>query len=497
MGEADKLIIVIAGAGPAGLTAAYEALSSGAGSPVVFEASPMIGGISRTADRHGNRMDMGGHRFFTKSERVRTLWHKLLPYHGRPGSPETRMLVRDRVSRIYFIRKFFDYPLSPGLALLRGLGLARTLRIGAGYIASRVRRLPETSLENFYINRFGRPLYEMFFENYTEKVWGVHPSRLGAEWGAQRVKGLSVTAVLRDAAMRALHLHDKKKETSLIDRFDYPRLGPGQMWETMADEIRDAGGEIEMCTRVSEIHVTDGRVTSVTVRDGQGVEREVKCDAFFSSMPVDELIAAIRGAEVPAEVRDVAKALPFRDFLTVGVLVDRLEVTAPDGSLIPDNWIYIQEKGLKMGRLQIFNNWSPDMVRDPENSVWIGVEYFCNEGDEILSKSDEEMAAFAVRELEEIGFIKASGVRDTVVEHVDKAYPAYHGSYSGFETVREWLSGIGNLYCIGRNGQHRYNNMDHSMLTAMTAVDALRGLAPRDAVWRVNTESAYHEDSAE
>lgn len=484
---------LIAGAGPAGLTAALEILDRKLGRPVILEESARIGGISCTVDHNGNHLDIGGHRFFSKSERVRRFWERIMPHTPTPSHPDREMLTRHRVSRIYFLRHFLDYPLSLSWATLRSLGFRRILRIGAGYLKACISPLPESSLENFYINRFGRPLYRMFFEEYTEKVWGLHPSKLGADWGAQRVKGISVGAVIRDMIAR-ISGGRKSTETSLIESFDYPRLGPGQLWEAVADEIVKAGGRIILNTKVTEVNVADGRVSSVTAIDDKGNSHTYPCSAFFSSMPLNDLTASLHGINVPGDVAATAANLPFRDFLTVGLLVDRLAISAKDGSLIPDNWIYIQDHGVKLGRLQVFNNWSPYMVADPEHSVWLGLEYFCKEGDELWNMEDTRLAKMGADELTRIGIITSDTVTDFTVVRMKKAYPSYYGSYTQLPDLREFLLSIPNLYCIGRNGQHRYNNMDHSMLTAMLAVDALAGEADSRKIWEVNSEGEYHEE---
>lgn len=512
---------VIIGAGPAGLTAALTLLDlDPAARPLVLEATGAIGGISRTVVHGGNRIDIGGHRFFSKSPEVNRIWERVMPMQGAPamddlllgvtppgiapggpdpGLAERVMLDRRRVSRIYYRRTFFDYPVSMSMATIRGLGLGNTLRAGMGYLRSRLAPLPETSLENFYVNRFGRPLYGMFFEDYTEKVWGVHPSRLGADWGSQRVKGLSITAILRDMALRALGIKDARKETSLIERFRYPKLGPGQLWEALSADVAARGATIAMDAPVVEIAVgPDRRVASVTTADGAAHP----CSRLFSSMPIKDLIAALRGVEVPHGVRRAAAALPYRDFITVGLLVPELRIRnrthLPSvGGRVPDTWIYIQEPDVRVGRLQVFNNWSPYMVADFQGTTWVGLEYFCDEGDDLWTMPDAALTSLAVSEMVKIGILDpAAQVLDSTVIRMPKAYPAYHGSYAELPAVREFLDSIGGLYCIGRNGQHRYNNMDHSMLTAVAAARcAVTGTPDRSAVWEVNTEKDYHEDT--
>lgn len=487
---------IIAGAGPAGLTAALELLRQTDILPEIHEESEYIGGISRTARYKGNRMDIGGHRFFSKEEAVTRWWEEMLPLQTPdgpdPAQTDDVMLLRQRISRIYFMRKFFDYPVSLKKETLAGMGLRRTLKVGFGYLRSCLHKLPETSLENFYINRFGRPLYEMFFEDYTEKVWGIHPSQLGADWGSQRVKGLSITAVLADVVARALHRSRSAKEvqTSLIEQFIYPKFGPGQLWEKVADKVREGGGSIALSSRVTGVNVQGKRVTGVTVQEADGTERECPCDVFLSSMPLKDLVAALRGIEVPADVAAAAAGLPYRDFITVGLCLDKRKVCRE----LPDTWIYVQERDVRLGRLQVFNNWSPYLVADGEHTLWMGLEYFCTEGDALWEMSDADFIAMAAAELEKIGIVKSGAVLDACRLKVRKAYPAYYGTYAEIGKVRAFLDGLENLWCIGRNGQHRYNNMDHSMMTAMECIRSLReGSTDKSAVWEVNTDEAYHE----
>lgn len=509
--------IVIIGAGPAGLTAGLELLRRAPDryAVTILEAGGALGGISRTVVHNGNRMDIGGHRFFSKDARVNAFWESLLPTQGAPalddrllhrekafapGGPDPErgdrvMLLRDRVSRIYYLSKFFDYPISVKLQTFRNLGLARTMRAGLGYFAACAHKLPETSLENFYINRFGRPLYEMFFEDYTEKLWGRHPSAISADWGAQRVKGLSVAAVLKNA----LGLDRKARETSLIEQFKYPKFGPGQLWEQAAAEFQARGGRLVQNSRVTALQTENGQLSAVCAEEADGM-KTYPADFVLSSMPICALVTALRGIAVPEDVQRAAAGLPYRDFVTVGLLVRRLrpknETTMRTlGSLIPDCWIYVQDRGVKLGRVQIFNNWSPYMVKDPQNTVFVGLEYFCREGDAFWNTPDAALTSGGRDDLVKIGLLDENEpILDSHCERVPKAYPAYFDTYSELPRIRAFLDGFGNLYCIGRNGQHRYNNMDHSMLTAFAAVDGiLRGDPDKTAVWSVNTEQVYHE----
>lgn len=497
---------VIIGAGPAGLTAAYELLKQTDVHPVVFESDGAVGGISKTINYKGNRMDIGGHRFFSKSDAVMQWWNEVMPLQSDQGpDPETDdrvMLVRQRVSRIFFLKKFFDYPISLKYQTFANMGLGRTLKAGCGYLYSSLFKRKENSLEDFYINRFGKPLYSMFFEDYTEKVWGVHPSKLGADWGSQRVKGLSVGAVLKDMIAKRFKsnndLAQKEVETSLIEQFIYPKYGPGQLWETVADDIRAKSGEVVTDSEVTAIHVEGNRVVSVEVRK-DGVVENHPCDYLLSSMPLKDLIAALRDIEVPAEVAEIAQALPYRDFITVGLLVKQLKLKNETpiqtvGQRIPDTWVYIQERDVKLGRLQVFNNWSPYMVKDDRNTLFVGLEYFCTEGDSLWNMDDGEFIEMAIGEMVKIGMIDREDVIDATRVKVRKAYPAYYGSYYQLDRVKDFLDGIDNLYCIGRNGQHHYNNMDHSMLTAMEAVSNIkRNDTDKSNIWNINTEEAYHE----
>lgn len=517
--------VAIIGAGPAGLTAADELLKYPQEFEVVIlEGTGDIGGISKTVKHHGNRMDIGGHRFFSKSDEIMKWWSDHMPLQGSdaiddkklgrikplaengpdPEKKDEVMLVRDRVSRIYYHDRFFDYPLNMKMQTIKNMGLYVTVKAGFSYLKSVIYKKPETSLENFYINRFGKVLYSMFFEGYTEKLWGRHPREISADWGAQRVKGLSVSALIKDMVGKLFGKKEskslqenKKVETSLIEQFWYPKYGPGQLWENVAADITGRGGTILMKHDVVELDLARGRIFSVTCETPEG-KTKIEADIFISSMPVRDLVAGIKGVEPPREIREIADGLPYRDFVTVGLLISRLDLRNTTeiktlGNIIPDCWIYVQDERVKLGRIQIFNNWSPYMVKDPENTIWIGLEYFCNEGDEFWMMSDEECTGFAIGELVKMGMIKASDVLDSHREKVKKAYPAYFDTYSRMNEMTVYLDSIENLYCIGRNGQHRYNNMDHSMMTAIYAVDCIRNGKMKEAIWDINTEKEYHE----
>ncbi len=556
---------IIIGAGPAGLTAALELVRRTDVVPIVLEASEEIGGISRTIKYKGNRMDIGGHRFFSKSDRVMQWWADLMPpevdglgamaeisYQGRtrvvavpahlqeepvlrgvgpivpvvgdadedegqvggeetvaaevvvtalPADADLVMLIRPRKSRIYYLRKFFDYPITLTATTLGNLGVVRTVKVGTSYLVSRVKQIaPEKSLEDFLINRFGRQLYLTFFKSYTEKVWGTPCEEISAEWGAQRIKGLSLTTAVKHFVRKALRLRrgsgqdvaQKGTDTSLIERFLYPKFGPGQLWEHVAELVTAGGGAIHMGWKVDRIHCDGQRVVSIDAVN-VAVERQTFAGEYFvSTMPMRELVEAM-DAPVPEQVREVSAGLQYRDFITVGLLVDRLKVQEPDGGLLRDTWIYVQEPDVLLGRLQIFNNWSPYLVADPAK-VWIGLEYFCYDTDDLWKMADDELQRFAIAELAKIGIVKPEDVRDGHVVRVPKTYPAYFGTYDRFEELRAFTDGFENLFLVGRNGMHKYNNQDHSRLTAMTVVDGIvAGRVDKAAVWGINTEQEYHE----
>jgi protoporphyrinogen oxidase len=516
---------IIVGAGPAGLTTAYELLTRTGIRPIILEKSDYMGGISRTVNYKGNRIDIGGHRFFSKSARVMKWWLSMMPpqegvaadtaiqYHkmstrvgdaasADPDKTDCVMLLRPRKSRIYFLRKLFEYPIRLSQATLVQLGFIRTVRIAISYMRSAMFPLKEErTLEHFLVNRFGRELYKTFFKDYTEKVWGVPCSEISAEWGAQRIKGLSLSKTLLHAAKKIFGrdqggLAQKQTETSLIEQFLYPKLGPGQLWEETARRVKSLGGRILPSHRVDGIQTAGTRVTAIHATDlATGRSTAYEGDYFFSTMPVRELIGNME-PQPPDNVREVAGGLVYRDFITVGLLVSRLKLkeNGQAQKLIRDNWIYVQEPDVLVGRLQIFNNWSPYMVADP-NTVWLGLEYFCNDTDALWRSPDTDLIKLGREELHRIGIIDSADVLDATVIRMEKTYPAYFGTYNRFDEIRAYVDRFENLFLLGRNGMHRYNNQDHSMLTAMVAVDNIvAGETGKANLWEINTEQEYHEE---
>lgn len=518
---------IIIGAGPAGLTAAYELLEKTDVKPIIYEMSNEIGGISRTVKYKGYRMDIGGHRFFSKSDVVMDWWLKFMPmesvneqqititYQNKsrdiqktaeqlaPDKDNLVMLVRNRKSRIYFLRKFFDYPITLSKNTLMNLGLFRTLKIIFSYLHIRLFPIKkEKNLEQFFINRFGRVLYRTFFKSYTEKVWGVPCSQISAEWGAQRIKGLSIAKTIQHIikkifALNSRSVAQKDVETSLIERFLYPKYGPGQLWEEVAEQVKARGGEIHLDAGINKLFSDGNKITAVEVCNSITNEIErVEGDFCISTMPIKQLIRGLQ-ADVPSEVREVSDGLVYRDFITVGLLVSKLSLRdkKKGEKLIQDNWIYVQEPDVSLGRIQIFNNWSPYLLKDSDK-VWLGLEYFCNESesDHLWKMADDDFAEFAIEEMVKIGFICKSDVLDHTVIRVPKTYPAYFGTYPEFDKLKSYINQFENLYLVGRNGMHRYNNQDHSMLTAMAAVENIKnGITDKSSIWDINTEQEYHE----
>lgn len=525
----NKKVAIIIGAGPAGLTAGYELLTKTNIKPIILESTDEIGGISKTVNYKGNRMDIGGHRFFSKSDTVMKWWMEIMPLQSSDSkddillkkknpkhfrykqldkngvNPETSdrvLLFRNRLSRIFFLRKFFDYPVALNFNTISNLGIARIVKILFSYLKIRLfPRKREISLEDFLINRFGKELYKTFFKDYTEKVWGVSCDKISADWGAQRIKGLSISKTILHAVKTILFheksIEQKNTDTSLIGQFLYPKLGPGSMWETVASIIEAKGGEILMNSNVIRLNKEKDSIVKLEYQNGKG-RFSIEGDYFFSSMPVVDLINGIL-PPVPKQIKNIANGLQYRDFITVGLLLKNMKIrntTRIPGinDLIPDNWIYIQEREVKVGRIQVFNNWSPYMVKNPEH-IWLGLEYFCNIGDNLWSKTDEQFIDFAIEELCKIELIDKEAVIDHTIVRMPKTYPAYFGTYSDFGQIQNYTDKIDNLFLIGRNGMHKYNNADHSMLTAITAVENIKnGIKSKQNIWDINTEEDYHEE---
>lgn len=498
MGMPPKIACII-GAGPAGLTAAMELLNRSDIKPLILEATNTIGGLSQTAHYQGNCVDIGGHRFFSKSDRIMEMWLQWFPLLENPliaNATDKVMLKRKRLSRILFLHHFFDYPLSLNPATFRKLGSKRTLHIGLSYLKTQLYpRKPEATLQDFFINRFGRELYQTFFEDYTQKVWGVPCSDIPSDWGAQRVKGVSIKSAVWHTIKKQLssvrHIAQKQIETSLIEWFFYPKYGPGQLWEEAARRIEQQGGEIRRNCKVIATTCKNQQIISITVLNETTNQHQIiPCQFLLSSMPVKDFIQSLTDDAVPPAVSQIANGLVYRDFITIGVMIPREKCTP-----LADNWIYIQEREVLVGRIQVFNNWSPYLVANPD-MIWLGLEYFCNEDDGLWRQSDDELKALARKELQQIGFIHHSNdAGDAVVIRAPKAYPAYFGTYHHFHIIRNYTDAIANLFLIGRNGMHRYNNMDHSMLSAIAAIENIvNHIETKDNIWAVNAEEEYHEE---
>ena len=510
--------VVIIGAGPAGLTAGYYLLkNSKEYEVIILEKDSQVGGISKTITYNGNKMDLGGHRFFTKDKRIFQIWNDILPIQGsgsyddiklnnkkkylkngpNPNKEDKVFLIRNRISRIYYCNKFFDYPVNLSFNTIKNLGFIKTIESGFSYLKSIFIKKEEVNLENFYINRFGKKLYNIFFEGYTEKLWGRSPKYIDSSWGAQRVKGISLLEVLKNSLCKIFNMKNKSKETSLIEEFYYPKYGPGQMYEEMEKKYISMGGKILKNYEVVKINNSKNKIKSISCICN---DKEIKIDGdiFISSMPIKELVCGMNN--VPTNIKDISINLPYRDFVTIGLVVDKLKLENKTqiktlNNIVPDCWIYVQSTDVKLGRIQIFNNWSPYLVKDVDNTVSLGLEYFCNENDEFWNMENEELKKFVISELTQIGVLdNNSNILNYHVERVKKAYPAYFDSYNEFDKVKEYLNKFDNLYCVGRNGQHRYNNMDHSMATSIECVNnILNNVKSKENIWNVNTEEVYHE----
>lgn len=476
-GPAYPARVVIVGAGPAGLTAAYMLVTRYAISSVVLESDDVVGGLSRTVERNGWRFDLGGHRFFTKVKEVEALWHEILP--------DEDFMLRPRLSRIYYDGKYFDYPLKASNAL-RNLGLVEAIRCVLSYLSVRIRPpKDQTTLEGWIVSRFGWRLYRHFFKSYNEKLWGVPVNKLPADFAAQRIKNLSLSTAVMNALMPK---RNQKDITSLIEEFQYPKFGPGMMWERCRDQVVSKGCEISMLTRVVGIRHEAGRAVSVISQDAAGTRTEHPCEDVISSMPMLQLIKAM-DPPPEAAVVNAANDLRYRDFLTVALVV-------PESAGFPDNWIYIHAPEVKVGRIQNFGSWSPYLVK--EGRTCLGLEFFVFEGDETWNKPDEELIEQGKRELGVLGLVDPAAVEAGYVVRMPKAYPFYDERYkANVATVVEWLNAHApNVHPIGRNGMHRYNNQDHSMLTAMLTAENIATGSGHD-VWSVNVEEEYHEESTD
>ena len=468
--------VVVIGAGPAGLTAAYELVMSG--DPViVVEADSVVGGISRTVERDGWRFDIGGHRFFTKVTPVAEFWHQILP-------PED-FLLRPRMSRIFYGGKYYDYPIKLTNAL-SNLGLVEAFRCGLSFLWVRIRPPKDLStLEGYIVSNYGWRLYRHFFKTYNEKVWGVSASEISADWGAQRIKGMSMWNAVWEpirASVAGKRRNKSKQVTSLIEEFEYPKFGPGMMWERCAEQVIAQGGEVRMETKVTAVHVEDGNAVAATVTS-DGSTTRVPASHVISSMPFTEL-AQIVDPPVPDEVLAAASDLHYRDFLTVALVI-------PENRGFPDNWIYIHAPDVRVGRIQNFGSWSPFLVKD--GRTCLGMEYFVFEGDDLWTSSDDELVALGTKELAAIGLVDASDIEAGYVVRMPKAYPVYDDVYrDNVDVLRRWFeANAPNVHPVGRNGMHKYNNQDHSMYTAMLTVENIHG-AHHD-IWSVNVEEEYHE----
>ncbi|QES89280.1 NAD(P)/FAD-dependent oxidoreductase [Rhizosphaericola mali] len=488
---------LILGGGPAGLTAASELSKSSNIQPIIIEKSNEWGGLSRTINYKGNRIDIGGHRFFSKSDRVMDWWKaQMIPSSDATFIEDTDdvLMICHRLSRIYFKKRFFDYPITVSKKTIFNLGYGNSILIGFSYLKSVLFPIKkERNLEDFFINRFGQRLYRTFFKSYTEKVWGVSCQDINADWGVQRIKELSISKTIahffkKNRQNLGSDISQKDVETSLIEYFYYPKYGPGQMWELVAQQLDERNVLLQRNTEIVKMNVNGNKIKSVIIRKDNR-EALITADYFISTIPVTHLIKSL-GNQVPDHIKNIAASLKFRDFITIGVLLDKSSLQS-----LKDNWIYIQEPYVKVGRIQIFNNWSPYMVKDPENTLWVGLEYFCNEGDELWNMSEDALKKLACEELLALAFINSpSNVLDSVVIKVPKAYPAYFGSYNQFSEIRAYLDQFENLFMIGRNGMHRYNNQDHSMLAAFEAVSKIiKQDKDKRSIWEVNTESVYNE----
>ena len=515
--------VVIIGAGPAGLTAAYELLkNSNKYNVIILEKSNKVGGISSSVSIGGNIIDTGIHRFFSKNDEINQIWEELLPIQGKPSyddkilnrdlpfskngpNPEKKdrvMLIKNRMTRILYQHKYYDYPIKMNFTTIKNLGPISIILISLSYLKSIIFKRKEDSLENLYINKFGKKLYQMFFESYTEKVWGRHPKNISADWGNQRVKGLSISEIIKDVIKKTLKIKNNNTETSLIEQFYYPKKGSIQMWEEMSNRITEMGGKIFFNVEVHSINIKNNKVSSIMYHQN-GKKIKLDIEKIISSMPIKDLFKIIKGIEIPDNIFSAAVNLPYRDFVSVGFKLDNLLLKNNTNlptimDIAPDSWIYVQNRNVKIGRIQIFNNWSPYLFKkkkDIYNSVLLTLEYFTDKNDSLWNMSDDELITFATEEAERIKLFERKNIKDTKVIKIEKAYPGYFDSYKDMPNIISFLNSISNLYCIGRNGQHKYNNMDHSMLTGIEAIHHILYHSDdnKNMIWNVNTEQEYHE----
>lgn len=509
-----KKRIVIIGAGPAGLTAAYEVLRRAGDffEVIVLEADAAVGGLAKTVVHNNKILDIGGHRFFSRDEIIPAWWRNIMPIQGSPtmddvlagrnkkfdkSGPDPQrcddvMLIRDRYSSIIYEGEMFDYPLNLNYATLKKFGLSTALSVSASYLkANAAQKKRVRNLEDFYKGRFGDKLYEMFFEGYTEKVWGQHPAEISPDWGVQRIKGLTGASVVIDGLKNVLgNRNENTREDSLIKSFMYPKYGPGQFWDKVAAEIINLGGHIITECKVTGL-LCKGRQAKTVQCLVKGQQMNLSGDVFLSSMPITDLIEAMNGVTVLRNVLGIARGLPYRSLISVGI--ETKKINLPENgkiktlnSISPDCWLYVQDRSVKIGRVQIYNNWSPYLLQNPNERIWLAAEIFCNENDMYWNKSEYDIANMAVSELEKLGLLNRYDVTDRCAYRVAKAYPAYFGTYDEFGTLRRYMDEFTNLYCIGRNGQHKYYNMDQAMMTAIEAVsNILVGSADRSNVWDV------------
>lgn len=479
--------VIIMGAGPAGLSAAAELVNHLGFEVVIYELENSVGGLSRTLDYNGNNIDIGPHRFFTKSDYVLNYWKSILQFEE---SEESCLLTKNRLTRIHFLNKFFDYPIKLSFKTLMNLGFMRILKIALSYL--KVLFFPikeEKNLEDFFINRFGRELYLTFFKDYTEKVWGIPVTEIKPDWGAQRIKGVSILKTLEHAIKSSFKLNYSKEniETSLVEQFYYPKFGAGMMWEQMQSEIVSKGGKVCTNKQVISIKNDNEKIEEIIIKDTKtGEITIVEADYFISSIPIVDLINGM--SYKPENVSYIANNLKYRDMLILGLLFKGFK-----SEILLDNWIYLQDSNIKAGRLEIYNNFSHEMLKD-KNTVWLGMEYFCNKGDELWSKSDLDLINMGISELSKMQFFNKEDFIEGTVYRIEKAYPAYFGVYERFNEIRDFTDTIKNLFLIGRNGMHKYNNMDHSMICGFEAARTIiNNTEDKSSIWNVNLEKEYHE----